>query len=171
MCDCRKYLTSIFLQVRIAQLESDNAELKFAASKSEFEAAENKARAASHRSPDVLSKQQLSEINQQNASASTKAVVSVGGAVTVGGSPVVTKEQQPAKIEIANDEEDVRAYAKVLFMPVLQIIFFIASMSRSLQYLGLDPDVDKALMWIAVEGLSAPLPDNWSEHVDENGNL
>ena len=44
-------------------------------------------------------------------------------------------------------------------------------MSRSLQYLGLDPDVDKALMWIAVEGLSAPLPDNWSEHVDENGNL
>ena len=39
------------------------------------------------------------------------------------------------------------------------------------QYLGLDPDVDKALMWIAMEGLSAPLPDNWSEHVDENGNL
>jgi hypothetical protein len=119
VCDCMKYLTSIFLQVRIAQLESDNAELKFAASKSEFEAAENKARAASHRSPDVLSKQQLSEMNQQNASASTKAVVSVGGGVTVGGSPVVTKEQQPAKIEIANDEEDVRAYAKVLFMPVL----------------------------------------------------
>jgi hypothetical protein len=43
--------------------------------------------------------------------------------------------------------------------------------ARFVQYLGLDPDVDKALMWIAVEGLSAPLPDNWSEHVDENGNL
>ncbi len=88
------------------------------ASKSEYEAAENKARVAAHRTPDVASKQQLSEMNQQHGSASAKAVVSVGAGVTVGGSPVVTKEhQQPAKIEIANDEEDVRAYAKVLPVP------------------------------------------------------
>ena len=39
------------------------------------------------------------------------------------------------------------------------------------QFLGIDPDVDTDLIWIAVEGLSAPLPDGWSEHVDENGNL
>ena len=104
----------VSLQVRIAQLEADNAELKFVASRSEFEVAENKARAAAHRNQDVVSKQQLSETNQQSGGAAAKAVVSVGAGVTVGGSPVVSKEQQqPAKIEIANDEEDVRAYAKV----------------------------------------------------------
>jgi hypothetical protein len=97
-------------------LESDNAELRFVASQSQFEAAEHKARAAAHRSQDVASKQQLHETSQKSGAASTKAVVSVGGGVTVGGSPVVTKDQQqPAKIEIANDEEDVRAYAKVTF--------------------------------------------------------
>ena len=95
-------------------MEADNAELKFVASRSEFEVAENKARAAAHRHQDVVSKQQLSETNQQSGGAAAKAVVSVGAGVTVGGSPVVSKEQQqPAKIEIANDEEDVRAYAKV----------------------------------------------------------
>ena len=103
------------MQVRIAQLEADNAELKFMASRSEFEAAEHKARAAAHRSPDVFSKQLLSDTNQQSGGAAAKsnAMVSVGAGVTVGGSPSVSKEQQPAKIEIANDEEDVRAYAKV----------------------------------------------------------
>ena len=95
-------------------MEADNAELKFVASRSEFEVAENKARAAAHRNQDVVSKQQLSETNQQSGGTAAKAVVSVGAGVTVGGSPVVSKEQQqPAKIEIANDEEDVRAYAKV----------------------------------------------------------
>ena len=99
-------------------MESDNAELRFVASQSQFEAAEHKARAAAHRSQDVASKQQLHETSQKSGAASTKAVVSVGGGVTVGGSPVVTKDQQPpAKIEIANDEEDVRAYAKVLPVP------------------------------------------------------
>ena len=156
----------MLVQVRIAQLECDNAELKFVASRSQFEVAE----IASHRGHDVVSKQQLSEIDQRHAASATKAVVSFGPGTAVGGSPLVTKEQQqPAKIEIANDEEDVRAYAKVLLQTkqrriVFRILFVF-------QYLGLDPDVDKALMWIAVEGLSAPLPDNWSEHVDENGNL
>ncbi len=105
---------TVFQQVRIAQLESDNAELKFVASRSEFEVAEHKARAAVHRSMDNVSRQTSSGMNPLSGGAATKAVVSVGSGVTVGGSPVVTKDQQPpAKIEIANDEEDVRAYAKV----------------------------------------------------------
>ena len=29
------------------------------------------------------------------------------------------------------------------------------------QWLGMDPDEHKDLMWIAREGLKAPLPDNW----------
>ncbi len=100
------------VQVRIAQLECDNAELKFVASRSQFEVAEI---AASHRGHDVVSKQQLPEADQRHGAAATKAVVSFGPGAAVKGSPVVTKEQQqPAKIEIANDEEDVRAYAKVL---------------------------------------------------------
>lgn len=95
-------------------MESDNAELKFVASRSEFEVAEHKARAAAHRNQDNVSRQTNSGMNQLLGGAATKAVVSVGSGVTVGGSPVVTKDQQqPAKIEIANDEEDVRAYAKV----------------------------------------------------------
>jgi hypothetical protein len=109
-----KFCLTLFQQVRIAQLESDNAELKFVASRSEFEVAEHKARAASHRNQDNVSRQTNSGMNQLSGGAATKAVVSVGSGVTVGGSPVVTKDQQqPAKIEIANDEEDVRAYAKV----------------------------------------------------------
>lgn len=105
---------TVFQQVRIAQLESDNAELKFVASRSEFEVAEHKARAAVHRSMDNVSRQTSSGMNPLSGGAATKAVVSAGSGVTVGGSPVVTKDQQqPAKIEIANDEEDVRAYAKV----------------------------------------------------------
>ena len=100
--------------MRVAQLESDNAELKFVASRSEFEVAEHKARAAAHRGQDVASKQQSLASGQQPGASAAKAVVSFGAGTAVGGSPVVTKEQQPAaKIEIANDEEDVRAYAKV----------------------------------------------------------
>ncbi|EKX46884.1 hypothetical protein GUITHDRAFT_70094 [Guillardia theta CCMP2712] len=29
------------------------------------------------------------------------------------------------------------------------------------KWLGMDPDEDKALFWIAREGLKAPLPENW----------
>jgi hypothetical protein len=107
-------LTFALFQVRVAQLESENAELRFVNSSSEFEAAEQKARAAAHRHQDIASKQLLSDFNQQPVSTATKAVVTVGSGSTLTNSPVVTKEsQQPAKIEIANDEEDVRAYAKV----------------------------------------------------------
>jgi hypothetical protein len=114
----------VLVQVRIAELECDNAELKFVASRSQFEVAEIAARAASHRGHDVVSKQQLSEIDQRHAASATKAVVSFGPGTAVGGSPVVTKEQQqPAKIEIANDEEDVRAYAKVLLQTKQRRIF------------------------------------------------
>jgi hypothetical protein len=101
----------VLVQVRIAQLECDNAELKFVASRSQFEVAE----IASHRGHDVVSKQQLPGTDQRQGASATKAVVSFGPGAAVKGSPVVTKEQQqPTKIEIANDEEDVRAYAKVL---------------------------------------------------------
>jgi hypothetical protein len=98
-------------------LESDNAELKFIASRSEYEVAEHKARAAALRSLDSASRQQSTEkTNQQHGASPAKAVVSAGAGAAVSGSPVVTREQQPAaKIEIANDEEDVRAYAKVSF--------------------------------------------------------
>lgn len=39
------------------------------------------------------------------------------------------------------------------------------------RYLGLDPVADAELMWIAKEGLSAPLPDAWAEFVDETGHI
>lgn len=38
-------------------------------------------------------------------------------------------------------------------------------------FIGLDPAKDADLLWIAEEGLVAPLPDNWSEHVDHQGNV
>jgi centrosomal protein CEP164 len=77
--------------------------------------------------------------------------------------------KKSAKIEIANDEEDVRAYAKVCVFIFYLNIF--VSKKPPFQFLGLDLEVDTDLMWIAVEGLSAPLPDGWSEHVDDKGNL
>jgi hypothetical protein len=37
-------------------------------------------------------------------------------------------------------------------------------------FLGMDPDADQSLFYIAAWALTAPLPDGWSEHVDADGN-
>ena len=37
-------------------------------------------------------------------------------------------------------------------------------------YLGMDPVEDKDLLYIAQWALTAPLPEGWSEHVDQEGN-
>ena len=38
-------------------------------------------------------------------------------------------------------------------------------------YLGMDPEADCDLLYIAEWALTAPLPDGWTEHVDGNSNL
>eukprot|EP00741_Cyanophora_paradoxa_P006029 tig00000970_g5847.t1 len=44
----------------------------------------------------------------------------------------------------------------------------IAAFAR---YLGMDPVTDCHLLWIAEEALSAPLPDEYEEHLDEEGKV
>ena len=39
------------------------------------------------------------------------------------------------------------------------------------KYLGMNPIYDADLLWIAAEGLTAPLPAGWTEHEDSDGNL
>eukprot|EP00756_Hemistasia_phaeocysticola_P016800 Hpha_TRINITY_DN15498_c2_g7::TRINITY_DN15498_c2_g7_i1::g.173072::m.173072 len=39
------------------------------------------------------------------------------------------------------------------------------------QWLGMDPDDDEPLMWIAKEGLRAPLPDHWRPCKTDNGEI
>ena len=39
------------------------------------------------------------------------------------------------------------------------------------RYLGMDPIEDCAFLWIAEQALVAPLPDDWSEHMDAEGNV
>eukprot|EP01051_Picozoa_sp_SAG22_P002101 SAG22_NODE_90_length_21067_cov_8.490843_5_plen_1250_part_00 len=39
------------------------------------------------------------------------------------------------------------------------------------KYLGMNPIYDADLLWIAAEGLTAPLPAGWTEHEDAEGNL
>jgi len=39
------------------------------------------------------------------------------------------------------------------------------------KYLGMNPIYDADLLWVAAEGLTAPLPAGWAEHEDETGNL
>ena len=36
-------------------------------------------------------------------------------------------------------------------------------------YLGLDPQAEGHLLWIAEEGLRAALPAGWTEHLDSDG--
>ncbi|XP_052265230.1 trichohyalin-like isoform X2 [Dreissena polymorpha] len=39
------------------------------------------------------------------------------------------------------------------------------------QCIGIDPDREKHLLWIAREGINAPLPDNWKPCQDPNGDI
>ena len=39
------------------------------------------------------------------------------------------------------------------------------------KYLGMNPIYDADLLWIAAEGLTAPLPAGWTEHEDQDSNL
>eukprot|EP00329_Picozoa_sp_Boothbay-MS584-11_P006677 59568_3 len=39
------------------------------------------------------------------------------------------------------------------------------------KYLGMNPIFDADLLWVAAEGLTAPLPAGWTEHEDQDGNL
>jgi len=39
------------------------------------------------------------------------------------------------------------------------------------RYLGMDPIDDSAFLWIAEQALVAPLPDDWSEHMDAEDNV
>lgn len=42
----------------------------------------------------------------------------------------------------------------------------VVAMAR---YLGIDPEADEALMWIADEAIDAPVPSNWEALQDESG--
>ena len=44
---------------------------------------------------------------------------------------------------------------------MVSLTFFISEIYEYAQVIGLDPDVDTELMWIAREGINAPLPDSW----------
>ena len=37
------------------------------------------------------------------------------------------------------------------------------------RYYGIDPQNEQSLLWIAREGMEAPLPDGWNEQLDERG--
>ena len=39
------------------------------------------------------------------------------------------------------------------------------------QYIGIGPVIEPQFLWIAEEMLSAPLPDGFSEHIDDEGNV
>jgi|EP00945_MAST-04E_sp_MAST-4E-sp1_P008556 hypothetical protein len=39
------------------------------------------------------------------------------------------------------------------------------------KYLGIDPNRESSLLWIAQEAISAPLPSGWTDHTDESGNV
>eukprot|EP00505_MAST-04D_sp_SCG-Rhode-Island_P001095 Stramenopile-MAST_4_protein_1095 len=39
------------------------------------------------------------------------------------------------------------------------------------KYLGIDPNKESSLLWIAQEAIKAPLPDGWTDHTDESGNV
>lgn len=39
------------------------------------------------------------------------------------------------------------------------------------EYLGMDADQDHEFLWIAVEAMFAPLPRNWQEFENENGQI
>ena len=37
------------------------------------------------------------------------------------------------------------------------------------RYLGMEPEKDKEYLWIAVEAMAAPLPENWAEFKTQDG--
>ena len=39
------------------------------------------------------------------------------------------------------------------------------------KYLGIDPNTESSLLWIAQEAINAPLPQGWSDHTDPSGNV
>ena len=39
------------------------------------------------------------------------------------------------------------------------------------QYLGMDPAEDEHLLWVAVEAMTSPLPDHWSEYKTDAGEV
>lgn len=39
------------------------------------------------------------------------------------------------------------------------------------RYLGMDPDADRELLWIAREGLKAPLPEPWKPYKTDEGEI
>ncbi len=54
----------------------------------------------------------------------------------------------PSEVLDPPSEEEVKAYA---------------------EYLGMDPEEDKDLLYIATWALEAPVPEGWSVHLDEEG--
>jgi len=56
-------------------------------------------------------------------------------------------------------------YSVILFLPlvVLLIVFFVnnTEINEYARVIGIDSKVDQELMYIAREGINAPLPPNW----------
>ena len=48
-----------------------------------------------------------------------------------------------------------------------QLVPYSAQVIEYARYIGMDPRADHQLLWIAQQGLNAPLPDGWREHVTE----
>ncbi|KAJ1490798.1 hypothetical protein T484DRAFT_1883624, partial [Baffinella frigidus] len=45
----------------------------------------------------------------------------------------------------------------------------LADVRKFAVYLGMDPDRDRELLWIAVEAMRAPIPEGWGKHRSEAG--
>ena len=43
----------------------------------------------------------------------------------------------------------------------IRIIFLLSEIYEYATFVGIDPDTEPHLMWIAREGINAPLPENW----------
>ena len=52
----------------------------------------------------------------------------------------------------------------------MSVAAFEAKVAEYAQYVGIDLVSERHLLWIAEEGLKAPLPEGWSEAIDQDGN-
>ena len=47
------------------------------------------------------------------------------------------------------------------FVAYFQVLFILAEIHEYARVIGIDPDKEKDLLYIAREGINAPLPENW----------
>jgi hypothetical protein len=65
------------------------------------------------------------------------------------------------QVQMANDDQEIK--------PVSDKEGTLQAVHEFAQYLGMDPQTDKDFLWIAVEAMSAALPENWTEFQTQDG--